>query len=39
MKKTYEKIIIEVISLSEDVIKTSQYDNVETMPDFPEYFD
>ncbi len=38
--KLYEKIEMEIIFLcDEDVIKTSQNDNVETMPDFPEIFE
>ena len=37
--KLYEKVELEIIFLSsEDVIKTSQNDNLEEMPDFPEYF-
>ncbi len=39
MKKTYEKFEMEIISLYEDVIKTSQNDNVEAMPEFPEIFE
>ena len=39
MKKTYGQIELEIISLLEDVIKTSQYDNVEDMFEFPESLD
>ena len=39
MKKIYESIELEILSLSaEDVIRTSQNDNVSDMPDFPEMF-
>ena len=39
MKKIYEKAELKVlVFLEEDVIKTSQNDNLESMPDFPEYF-
>ena len=38
--KLYEKIEMEIIFLSsDDVIRTSQNDNVEEMPDFPEMFE
>ena len=38
--KLYEKIEMEIIFLcDEDVIRTSPNDNVESMPDFPEYFE
>jgi hypothetical protein len=37
MKKIYEKAEMKVlVFLEEDVIKTSQNDNLEPMPDFPE---
>ena len=37
MKKIYEKAEMKVlVFLEEDVIRTSQNDNVEPMPDFPE---
>ena len=37
MKKTYENIEINLILLSDDVVRASQqYDNVEDLPDFPE---
>lgn len=38
MKKTYGQIELEIISLYEDFIRTSQNDNVEDMPEFPEMF-
>ena len=38
--KLYEQIEIEIIFLqNDDVIRTSQNDNVEEMPDFPEMFE
>ena len=37
MKKIYEKAEMKVlVFLEEDVIRTSQNDNLEPMPDFPE---
>ena len=39
MKKIYENIELELLFFSEeDVIRTSQSDNIENMPDFPENF-
>ena len=38
MKKTYQKIELVLIFLDEDVVRTSVNDNVEEMPEFPEYF-
>ena len=39
MKKQYEKIELEIFFLiEEDVVRTSQNDNVIDMPDFPEEF-
>ena len=39
MKKIYKNIELEVLFFSEeDVIRTSQSDNIENMPDFPENF-
>ena len=39
MKKQYKKIELEIIFLiEEDVVRTSQNDNVIDMPDFPEEF-
>ena len=38
--KLYEKIEMQIIFLQNtDVIRTSQNDNVENMPDFPEEFE
>ena len=38
--KLYEKVELEIIFLlKEDVIRTSQNDNVEDMPEFPELFE
>ena len=37
MKKTYQEMELEVVLLSqEDIVRTSQNDNVSDMPDFPE---
>ena len=37
MKKTYEMAEIKVLLfLEEDIVRTSQNDNLEPMPDFPE---
>lgn len=39
MKKTYQEMELEVVLLSqEDIVRTSQNDNVSDMPDFPENF-
>lgn len=39
MKKIYDNVELEVLFfLEEDVIRTSQSDNIENMPDFPENF-
>ena len=38
MKKIYQKIELVLILFNEDVIRTSQNDNVEDLPEFPEYF-
>ena len=38
MKKIYENIKIEVILLSEDIVRTSPTDNTTDMPEFPEIF-
>ncbi len=39
MKSNYENIEIKIILFSnDDIIKTSNDDNVEEMPDFPEMF-
>ncbi len=38
MKKIYQEIEIKIIAfLEEDVIRTSTNDNLESMPDFPEF--
>ena len=39
MKKTYQKIQLVLIIFTEDVVRTSQNDNVENLPDFPEIFE
>ena len=36
MKKTYHGMDIVVIFFTEEIVRTSQNDNVEDMPDFPE---
>ena len=37
MKKFYEKAELKVlVFLEEDIVRTSQNDNLEPMPDFPE---
>lgn len=38
MKKIYESIEIGLVFLFEDVVRTSQFDNVTDMPEFPENF-
>ena len=38
MKKTYENIEISLVFLADDVVRTSQNDNVTDMPEFPENF-
>jgi len=37
MKKTYQEIELLVILFTEEIVRTSQNDNVEDMPDFPEF--
>ena len=38
MKRNYENVELEIVFFcSEDVIRTSQNDNVSDMPDFPEF--
>lgn len=39
MKKIYQKMELVLILFNEDVIRTSQNDNVESMPEFPEIFE
>lgn len=39
MKKIYENVELEIAFFcGEDIIRTSQNDNVEEMPEFPEMF-
>ena len=39
MKKNYEDIQVQIVLFDrQDVVRTSQNDNVEDMPDFPENF-
>ena len=38
MKKEYESIKIELLFLAEDLVRTSGFDNLTPMPDFPEEF-
>ena len=39
MKKTYENISIDLVFFCEmDIVRTSQNDNIESVPDFPENF-
>lgn len=39
MKRNYENVELEIVLFcSDDVIRTSNNDNVENMPDFPEDF-
>ena len=38
MKKVYENMEMELIFLSEDIVRTSENDNVTDMPEFPEDF-
>lgn len=39
MKKIYQEMELEVVLFSqEDIVRTSQNDNVSDMPDFPENF-
>ena len=37
MKKTYQEMEMLVVFFAEDLVRTSQNDNVEDMPDFPEF--
>lgn len=40
MKKNYENIQVQIVLFDrQDVVRTSQNDNVEVMPDFPENFE
>ena len=38
MKKTYQEMEMLVVFFAEDIVRTSQNDNVEDMPDFPEFW-
>lgn len=39
MKKTYENICIDLVFFYDmDIVRTSQNDNIESVPDFPEDF-
>ena len=37
MKKTYQEVDLVLIFFTEEIVRTSQNDNVEDMPDFPEF--
>ena len=37
MKKTYQEVDLVLIFFAEEIVRTSQNDNVEDMPDFPEF--
>lgn len=37
MKKTYQEMELILVFLTEEIVRTSQNDNVEDMPDFPEF--
>ena len=37
MKNTYQEVELVVIFFTEEIVRTSQNDNVEEMPDFPEF--
>ena len=39
MKKTYCEMKMVVIFLTEEIVRTSQNDNVVDMPEFPEFFE
>ena len=39
MKKAYDEVKMVVVFMAEEVIRTSQNDNVEDMPEFPEFFE
>ena len=38
MKNTYQEMELVVIFFAEEIVRTSQNDNVEEMPNFPEFF-
>ena len=37
MKKNYQEMQLDVIFFTEEIVRTSQNDNVEDMPEFPEF--
>ena len=37
MKKIYQEIDLVLIFFTEEIVRTSQNDNVEDMPEFPEF--
>ena len=37
MKKIYQEMELVLIFFTEEIVRTSQNDNVEDMPDFPEF--
>jgi len=37
MKKTYQEMELILVFLPEEIVRTSQNDNVGDMPDFPEF--
>jgi hypothetical protein len=39
MKKIYQEIDLVLIFFTEEIVRTSQNDNVEDMPEFPEFFE
>ena len=40
MKKIFENITLEIVTFyADDVIRTSSYDNVTSVPEFPEEFE
>ena len=38
MKKNYQEMELVLVFFTEEIVRTSQNDNVEDMPDFPEFF-
>ena len=37
MKKIYQEMELILVFLTEEIVRTSQNDNVEDMPEFPEF--
>ena len=37
MKKIYQELELLILFFTEEIVRTSQNDNVEDMPDFPEF--